>query len=270
MREQLVTSRAKTYGDGNPARYITVHETANRNRGADAAAHANLQSRGNVRNASWHVQVDDTEAVRSFPDTVRCWHAGDGRGSGNMESLAIEICVNSDGDYEAALRNAAEVIRAWRKRHGIPRANVVQHNRWSGKNCPTILRGRGAAAWAAFVASTDPGSSSTPSPSPSPSPSRSVSGMATEVIRGDHGNGHDTRRRSLGVNAGTYAKVRAEVNRRLAGGPSGAPRTPSVSEMATEVIRGAHGNGHANRRRSLGINAATYAKVRAEVNRRLR
>ena len=212
MREQLVTSRARTYGDGNPARFITVHETANRNRGANAAAHANLQSRGNVRNASWHVQVDDTEAVRSYPDTVRCWHAGDGRG--NRESLAIEICVNVDGDYDAALRNAAEVIRAWRARHGIPRANVVQHNHWSGKNCPTILRGRGAAAWDRFVASTDPGSSA-PSPSPSPSPSRSVSEMATEVIRGAHGNGHDARRRSLGIDAGTYAQVRAEVNRRL-------------------------------------------------------
>lgn len=42
----------------------------------------------------------------------------------------------------------------------------------------------------------------------------SVRAMADEVIRGDHGNGHETRRRSLGIDADTYALVRAEVNRR--------------------------------------------------------
>lgn len=49
------------------------------------------------------------------------------------------------------------------------------------------------------------------------------------------------------------------------------PSTPakSVATMAAEVIAGKHGNGHATRRKSLGVNAATYAKVRAEVNRRL-
>ena len=35
ITEQLVTSRAKTSGGGNPCRYITAHETANRNPGAD-------------------------------------------------------------------------------------------------------------------------------------------------------------------------------------------------------------------------------------------
>ena len=130
IREQLVSSRAKTYGDGNKALFITVHETANRNRGAGAQAHANLQTRGNVRNASWHIQVDDTEAIRSFPDSVQCWHAGDGRGPGNLNSIAIEICVNVDSDYERALANAAEVVRQLRAEHGIPATRVVQHNRW--------------------------------------------------------------------------------------------------------------------------------------------
>ena len=46
-----------------------------------------------------------------------------------------------------------------------------------------------------------------------------------------------------------------------------APRK-SVAQMAAEVRAGKHGNGHANRRKSLGIDAATYRLVRAEVNRR--
>lgn len=44
----------------------------------------------------------------------------------------------------------------------------------------------------------------------------------------------------------------------------------TISQMADEIIRGLHGNGHEQRRKSLGIDKVTYEKVRAEVNRRLR
>lgn len=47
------------------------------------------------------------------------------------------------------------------------------------------------------------------------STAKSVATMAAEVIRGDHGNGHSNRQRSLGVNAETYKQVRAAVNRRI-------------------------------------------------------
>ncbi|WP_054820453.1 hypothetical protein [Arthrobacter sp. JCM 19049] len=61
--------------------------------------------------------------------------------------------------------------------------------------------------------------------------------------------------------------MRAEVNRRAS---AKAPaKGKSISQMATEVIQGKHGSGHANRQKSLGVSAATYAKVRAEVNKRL-
>lgn len=97
---------------------------------------------------------------------------------------------------------------------------------------------------------------------------KSIQQMASEVRAGKHGNGHENRRKSLGIDAATYAKVRAEVNKR-AGVKAPAKSGKSVSQMATEVIQGKHGSGHAKRRNSLGIDAATYAKVRAEVNRRM-
>lgn len=50
--------------------------------------------------------------------------------------------------------------------------------------------------------------------------------------------------------------------------PAPKPKSKSVSTMASEVIAGKHGTGHANRRKSLGISNAQYNKVRAEVNRR--
>jgi len=152
IRQQLVTSTSKTYSGTNPDTYITIHETANQSPGAGAAAHANLQSRGNVRSASWHYSVDELAIVQSFRDNQRCWHAGDGRGNGNMSSIAIEICVNSDGDFTGAVGNAASLVQTLMARHGIPASRVVQHNHWSGKNCPTFLRtGSRGITWANFI-----------------------------------------------------------------------------------------------------------------------
>ena len=39
--------------------------------------------------------------------------------------------------------------------------------------------------------------------------------------------------------------------------------------MADEIIQGKYGSGHENRRKSLGIDKATYKKVRAKVNEKL-
>lgn len=53
------------------------------------------------------------------------------------------------------------------------------------------------------------------------------------------------------------------------GSSSGGGSASTVSQMATEVIDGKHGNGHAERQRSLGVSEAVYTRVRDEVNRRL-
>ena len=154
VKEQFVTAEDRIYGWDNPGEYCTVHETDNTDIGANAQRHADLQSSVNVRQASWHEQVDDTEAIISFPPEAQCWHAGDGRGPGNLTAYAIEICVNADGDYEQALANAAERVRAWRERTGHGRDRVVDHAHWSGKYCPSRLRASGR--WEQFVAATDP------------------------------------------------------------------------------------------------------------------
>lgn len=152
MKEQLVTHTHKTYDDTNPCTSITIHETANTSKGADAQAHADLQSGGGARNASWHITVDDTEAIRSYPDTAQCWHAG--TDEGNRTSIAIEICVNDGGDYDAAFKRAAAEARDLRIKHKLDRDKVVQHNHWSGKNCPTKMRAAGR--WQEFLNLTEP------------------------------------------------------------------------------------------------------------------
>lgn len=144
IKKQLVSSEIiseRSYGYGNKKKFITIHETGSPGKGANAQAHANLQSRKNPRQASWHYQVDDKEIIQSFPDDVMCWAAGDGRGPGNTQSIHIEICVNSDGDFHKAVRNASELTKYLMDKYNIPIENVVQHNKWSGKNCPANLRG---------------------------------------------------------------------------------------------------------------------------------
>lgn len=267
IRDQLVTARNRTWSGRNLATSITVHETANTSRGANAAAHANLQSRGNVRQASWHIQVDDREAVRSFPDDVRCWHAG----WAAADSLSLEICVNSDGDYDKALANAAEVVKMWREKYGLGRAAVKQHYDWTGKNCPSRLRAAGR--WAEFVAATDPGTKATApkvgragAAAAAKGGGRSVAAMAAEVLAGKHGNGHETRRRSLGISAALYEQVRAEVNRRAAGGrTASAPKASTPKATAASggrwLKRGARGSRVLALQRGLNRVFPAYARL---------
>jgi hypothetical protein len=134
-------------------KYITIHETDNTGLKANAEAHARLQEGGNSRQASWHVQVDDTQAIQSIPFNEVSWAAGDGtNGPGNRQSIHIEICVNNDGDYKKAVQNAAELVRDLMPKLNVPVENVVQHNHWSGKNCPSIMRsGSAGITWNDFI-----------------------------------------------------------------------------------------------------------------------
>lgn len=130
--------------------YITIHETANTAVGANDLAHANLQFNGNARDASWHFQIDEDSCYQSLPCNIAGMHAGDGwNGTGNRKSIAIEICVNKDGNYEKAIKNAADLVSQLMKQYNIPIEKVVPHRKWSGKNCPTKLLPR----WDEFIRS---------------------------------------------------------------------------------------------------------------------
>src|SRR5699024_10603100 len=70
----------------------------------------------------------------------------------NEQSIGIEICVNSDGDFKIAVDNAIELTKLLMSKHNIPVANVIQHNKASGKDCPRYLRsGDKGITWSQFV-----------------------------------------------------------------------------------------------------------------------
>ena len=140
--------------DTNPDTYITIHETGNAAKGADAAAHAAyLDSDAGERDlVSWHYTVDNHAIVQNLPDAETAYHAGDGKsGPGNATSIGVEICVNAGGDFEAAKANAAALVRLLMEEHGIHIDHVVQHNHWNGKDCPKTIRAT-PGAWEAFLA----------------------------------------------------------------------------------------------------------------------
>lgn len=138
----------------NPCGYITIHETGNAARGADAAAHGSYlnSAAGEAALVSWHYTVDDHAIVQHLPDGETAYHAGDGpKGTGNARSIGVEICVNADGDFAKAKENAASLVRLLMEEHGIPIGHVVQHNHWNGKDCPYTIR-HTSGAWEAFLA----------------------------------------------------------------------------------------------------------------------
>ncbi len=140
-------------GGVNPCGYITIHETGNAARGADAAAHASYlnSAAGEAALVSWHYTVDDHAIVQHLSDGETAYHAGDGsKGTGNARSIGVEICVNADGDFAKARENAASLVRLLMEEHGIPIGHVVQHNHWNGKDCPYTIR-HTSGTWEAFL-----------------------------------------------------------------------------------------------------------------------
>jgi N-acetylmuramoyl-L-alanine amidase CwlA len=149
--------KAKRPGYAMKPEYITIHQTGNTAKGANAAMH-NRYVHSVAPNPSWTFTVDDHEAYQHLPLDENGWHAGDGtNGTGNRKSIAIEICINSDGDLARAEDNAAwlvaKLIREVKTLKPFP-ACMKQHYDWSKKNCPAQIRGR-KNGWTGFLAAVE-------------------------------------------------------------------------------------------------------------------
>lgn len=134
-------------------KYITIHNTGNYSPTASASNHADYLYNNSYNDGiSWHYTVDKKEIWQSFLDTRACWHAGDGNGDGNMASIGIEICVNDKNGFPQACDNAAFLVAKLLKTYNLDISRVVQHNKWSGKNCPSELRsGAWGVTWNQFI-----------------------------------------------------------------------------------------------------------------------
>ncbi|PGK73620.1 N-acetylmuramoyl-L-alanine amidase [Bacillus thuringiensis] len=127
--------------------FITVHNTYN-----DATAENEVSYMiRNDNQVSFHIAVDDKEAVQGIPLERNAWHTGDGNGNGNRKSIGVEICYSlSGGDrYYKAEDNAAMVVAQLMKQYDIPINKVRTHQSWSGKYCPHRMLAEGR--WDSFI-----------------------------------------------------------------------------------------------------------------------
>src|SRR5690625_2169001 len=112
---------------------VTIHNTANPSSTA-RNERCWLVNPSHTRTASYHVVVDDKEAIEVIPLNESAWHAGDGNGDGNRASISVEICES--GDYEKTLDNAAKVVAKILRVRGWNVDRLRRHYDWSGKVCP--------------------------------------------------------------------------------------------------------------------------------------
>lgn len=154
--QDMLPTTHPIYGYPMVPEYITIHETANTTVGANAEMHGRyMRSQAAIdREVTWHFTVDDKEIRQHLPLDINGWHAGDGRhGTGNRRSIGIEMCVNADGDFTATqrltTRLVAHLINTMPSLRPFPEC-VVQHNRWSGKDCPRQIRAT-LGAWERFL-----------------------------------------------------------------------------------------------------------------------
>lgn len=132
---------------------ITIHNTGNPSSTA-RNERSWLTNPSNTRTASYHIVVDDREAIECLPLDENAWHAGDGNGDGNMRSIGIEICES--GDYAKTLDNAAELVAKMLKERGWGTDKLRRHYDWSGKICPRLMYDSGKwLGWRAFVLSVE-------------------------------------------------------------------------------------------------------------------
>lgn len=152
IRKHVVkkTGYCRTGIKANHIESITVHNTGNASRGANADAHQrylqNLENSGGTY-LGYHYVVDDTQVIECLPLDEVSYHCGVPKG--NYSSISIEICENSDGNYEKAEANAIKLIRKLLIEYGP--ILITSHYNWSGKNCPHKILPR----WNEFLLEID-------------------------------------------------------------------------------------------------------------------
>lgn len=128
--------------------YITIHSTGNPSSTA-RNERGWLTNPSNTRTASWHIVVDEKEAIEAIPLNEVAWHAGDGgNGTGNRKSIGIEICES--GDRQRTLQNAVKLVTKLLKERGWGVDRLRRHFDWSGKICPRIMQQNNWAGWEQF------------------------------------------------------------------------------------------------------------------------
>lgn len=152
MIKQSLLPKGHRVRPGKPLtlKYITIHSTGNPSSSANSERRW-LDNPDNKRDASWHICIDEKEAIMAIPLNEQAWHAGDA--TGNSTSIGIEICES--GNRQKTLDHAAKVVAELLFEFHLTTANLKRHYDWSKKSCPSILMSNNWSGWYAFVSSVE-------------------------------------------------------------------------------------------------------------------
>lgn len=261
--------------------------------GRDGQYHANVVSwlRGkaggqNNKGSSAHYVVSAGLVTNLVPEPRAAWHCV-GRNGG---TIGLELRPEmSKGDWQTAVELCADI----EERRGSMKYD------YHGNNAATACPGRWKSKLRELVRDinaehkrrgNDPkdprrkasGGATKPKPKaaakPKPKPAKGYTGASlVDYLRSIGQSSSFSARAKLARDYGISgyrgtAQQNTQLLNKLRGGASPAKTNAakSVAQLATEAIQGLHGDGHANRRRSMGVSAAKYKQVSAEVNKRLR
>ncbi len=114
---------------------IAIHNTYN---DAPAKNEASYM-KSNNNQVSFHIVVDDIEAIKVIPFNRNAWACGDGSaGNGNRKYISLEICYSKSGGTKFANSEklASKVVAEICKDYGWGIDRVKAHRDFAKKDCP--------------------------------------------------------------------------------------------------------------------------------------
>ncbi len=146
--DHIPISKDKRPGTRAGMTSITIHNTGNPKSTA-RNERGWLTNPENNRAASFHIVVDDKEAIECISLNEVAYHAGNAEG--NRSSIGIEVCES--GDQQRTWENAIDLVVRLLIERGWGIANIRTHKSWSGKECPRLLLPR----WTEFLTDIEQG-----------------------------------------------------------------------------------------------------------------
>lgn len=145
IKDHIPMNPKKRPGIALIAQTITIHNTGN----TRSSAHNERQwltNKANMNSASWHIVIDEFEAIEAIPLNEVAWHAGR---KANYTSIGVEIC--EFGNWNATKSHAVKLIANLLVERGWGSEHLKKHQDWTGKYCPRKL----IPEWAVFLQSIE-------------------------------------------------------------------------------------------------------------------
>ncbi len=248
---KIIDRRNKSMGGGSKRdvsriKNIAVHYSATKDGTSTSFERFWKNDRGWVTGGYHEVVLLDGNVELNYDPNVIS------NGVKNHNTATYNICYVGAGQPNAKQRKTlVERIAYNKKRFNVADKNIKGHREFSGAStqCPAVN--------VADLVKESNQSNKPAASKPSKPKKKTVAQMATEVIAGKHGEGHPARKKSLGISDAEYAKVRAEVNKRLGAKTSKPKPAKNRYPLPSGVLRvGSRGEGVKQLQRAL--NAANF------------